>query len=86
MPLVYGSDEWTGTTLVATELPIRELRQPASSNSIQGGTSMQAYCLKCRSHRDINDAEQVTFKNGRPATRGKCSVCNSTVFRIGKAE
>jgi len=46
---------------------------------------MQAYCLKCRDHRDINDAQQVTLKNGRPATRGKCSVCAGTVFRIGKA-
>ncbi len=46
---------------------------------------MQAYCLKCRDHREIQDAQQVTLKNGRPATRGTCSVCKSTVFRIGKA-
>ena len=46
---------------------------------------MQAYCLKCRAHRDLNQAQQVTLKNGRPATRGKCAVCASTVFRIGKA-
>ena len=46
---------------------------------------MQVYCLKCRAHRDVNDAQQVTLKNGRPATRGKCSVCSATVFRIGKA-
>ena len=32
---------------------------------------MQAYCLKCRAHTDIHDAEQVTLKNGRPATRGQ---------------
>ncbi len=48
-------------------------------------SSMQAYCLKCRAHTDINDAEQVTLKNGRPATRGKCAVCTATVFRIGRA-
>ena len=48
-------------------------------------SEMQAYCLKCRAHTDINNAQQVTLKNGRPATRGKCSVCGSTVFRIGKA-
>ena len=46
---------------------------------------MQAYCLKCRTSRDIQNAQQVTLKNGRPATRGKCSVCAATVFRIGKA-
>ena len=46
---------------------------------------MQAYCLKCRSHRDVQDAQQVTLKNGKPATRGKCGVCGATMFRIGKA-
>ena len=46
---------------------------------------MQAYCLKCRDHRDISNAEQVELKNGRPATRGQCAVCDATVFRIGKA-
>ena len=46
---------------------------------------MQAYCLKCRAHRDVQDAQQVTLKNGKPATRGKCAVCGATMFRIGKA-
>lgn len=44
---------------------------------------MQAYCLKCRAHRDIGEANQVTLKNGRPATRGTCSVCSATVFMTG---
>jgi len=47
---------------------------------------LQVYCLKCREHREIKDPEAVTLKNGRPATKGKCSVCGSTVFRIGKAK
>jgi len=46
---------------------------------------MQVYCLKCRAHRDIKKSESITLKNGRPATRGKCSHCGRTVFRIGKA-
>ena len=45
---------------------------------------MEAYCVKCRAKRDIQDAEQVTLKNGRPATRGKCPTCGVNVFRIGK--
>lgn len=44
----------------------------------------QAYCFKCRDKRDIGNATQVTLKNGRPATRGNCPVCNTRVFRIGK--
>ncbi len=46
---------------------------------------MQAYCLKCRDHREIQNAQPITLKNGRPATRGTCSKCGSPVFRIGKA-
>lgn len=45
---------------------------------------MEAYCFKCRSKQEITDAEQVTLKNGRPASRGTCPVCGTKVFRIGK--
>lgn len=44
---------------------------------------MEAYCLKCRERREIPNPEAVTMKNGRPAARGKCPVCGSSVFKIG---
>ena len=44
---------------------------------------MTGYCMKCRESRDIQSAEQVTMKNGRPATRGKCAKCGTTIFKIG---
>ena len=46
---------------------------------------MIGYCLKCRETREIQDPEQITMKNGRPAIRGTCSVCNAGMYRIGKA-
>ena len=48
-------------------------------------TRMQAYCMKCRTKRDIKNPKQITMKNGRPATQGTCPVCAAKVFRIGKA-
>ena len=45
---------------------------------------MDAYCLKCRTKREIRNPTQVTLKNGRPATQGSCPVCGTKVFRIGK--
>jgi len=45
---------------------------------------MQAYCFKCRAKREIKDPQQVTMKNGKPATKGVCPVCGTTVYRIGK--
>ena len=44
---------------------------------------MQIFCLKCKAHRDVNEPEQVKMKNGKPATKGKCAVCGTSVYRIG---
>ncbi len=46
---------------------------------------MQAYCLKCRQKRDMNNPQQVSLKNGRPATQGSCPVCGTKMYRIGKS-
>ncbi len=46
---------------------------------------MTGYCMKCRERREIQNAQPVTMKNGRSATRGTCVECGSTMFRIGKA-
>jgi hypothetical protein len=44
----------------------------------------QAYCVKCRKKREIQNPRQVTLKNKRPAISGICPVCKTKVFRIGK--
>jgi hypothetical protein len=43
----------------------------------------QAYCVKCKSKRDMKNEKQVTMKNGRRAVSGTCSVCGTKMFRIG---
>ena len=45
---------------------------------------MQAYCMKCRTKREMKDAKAITMKNGRPATQGVCPVCGTKMFRIGR--
>jgi len=45
---------------------------------------MQAYCVKCRTKREMRNPQQITMKNGRPATTGICPVCGTKMFRIGK--
>ncbi|MBI2937274.1 MAG: hypothetical protein HYY22_11340 [Thaumarchaeota archaeon] len=44
---------------------------------------VQAYCVKCRTKRDIKNPQKITMKNGRPATQGTCPVCGTKVFKIG---
>ena len=46
--------------------------------------NVEAYCMKCRTKREIKNPKQITMKNGKPATQGTCSVCGTKVFRIGK--
>ncbi len=46
---------------------------------------MQAYCVKCRTKREMNDAKAITMKNGKPATQGVCPSCGTKMFRIGKS-
>lgn len=45
---------------------------------------MEAYCMKCRTKREMRNPQQVILKNGRPATQGSCPVCGTKLTRIGK--
>ncbi len=45
---------------------------------------MQAYCMKCRTKREMQDPEAVFTSNGTPATRGTCPVCGTKMFRMGR--
>lgn len=47
---------------------------------------MEAYCVKCKSKREMNEAAETIMKNGRKAMKGKCPSCGTGMFRImGKA-
>lgn len=46
---------------------------------------MQAYCVKCKTQREVVNPQEFAMKNGRPAVKGNCSVCGTTVNKIGKA-
>lgn len=43
----------------------------------------EGYCVKCKAKRQMKGESQVTMKNGRPATKGTCSVCGTKMFKIG---
>ena len=44
---------------------------------------MEAYCVKCRTKREIIDPQPVFTNNGTPATRGTCPECGTSLFRMG---
>jgi len=47
---------------------------------------MKAYCFKCKKMQEIKNPEQVILKNGKPAVKGVCPICNTKLFRMGKAK
>lgn len=42
----------------------------------------KGYCVKCKSKKEMKDEEKVTMKNGRKAMKGKCSTCNTGMYKI----
>lgn len=49
-----------------------------------GRSTMQAYCVKCRTQRDMNNPRDEMTKNGRPIIKGTCAVCGTGLNIIGK--
>jgi len=45
---------------------------------------MEAYCLVCKSKKEIRFSMNVTTKSGRPAVSGLCAGCSNKIIKIGK--
>src|SRR5438067_753114 len=58
---------------------------PQRHQTPKGGAVMaQGYCVKERKKVEIQNPQQVTMKNGRPAIQGVCPDCGTKIFKIGK--
>ena len=43
---------------------------------------MEAYCMKCKVKRELQEGKEHVMKNGRRAMKGKCATCGTSMFRI----
>ncbi|MBU1199475.1 MAG: hypothetical protein KKF46_00925 [Nanoarchaeota archaeon] len=43
---------------------------------------MEAYCVKCKKKKEMQNGKEVTTKNGRRMMKGKCPTCDTTMCRI----
>jgi len=48
------------------------------------GSMPEGYCVKERKKVEIQNPQQITMKNGRPAIQGTCPDCGTKIFKIGK--
>ena len=47
---------------------------------------MEAYCVKCKAKREVQDPQAVFTKSGTPAVKGVCPVCGTKLYRMGRTE
>jgi DNA topoisomerase-1 len=45
---------------------------------------MEAYCMKCRTKREIKDPVAAFNAKGSPVTTGTCPVCGTKLYRMGR--
>jgi len=45
---------------------------------------VEAYCVKCKTKREMQDPKPVFTAAGTPATEGVCPVCGTKMFRMGR--
>ena len=46
--------------------------------------ALEAYCVKCKTKREIQGAETAFNAAGSPVTKGTCAVCGTKIFRMGR--
>jgi len=71
-------------TVVATIQQWSEEVMADASPKVQ--TTIEAYCMKCKTKRRMLNPTEVTMKNGRIAIQGTCEVCGTGLYRIGRFE
>jgi len=45
---------------------------------------MQAYCITCRTRRQMSHPKPITTDNGKPAIKGECPKCGTKMYAIAK--
>jgi hypothetical protein len=58
--------------------------QPVHGSEANREVDMQAYCVKCRTQREMLTPRDETTKNNRPIIKGKCANCGTGLNIIGK--
>ena len=47
---------------------------------------MEAYCMKCKTKREMQDPVASFNAKASPVTIGVCAVCGTKLYRMGKTE
>ena len=53
-----------------------------SGKSAKVSVNVQAYCLRCKGHHVMKNAQTVTLKNKRKAMKGVCIECAGKMMKF----
>ncbi|MEP7292018.1 MAG: DUF5679 domain-containing protein, partial [Chloroflexota bacterium] len=48
--------------------------------------TLEAYCMKCKTKREIVNPQAAFNARATPVTKGTCPVCGTALFRIGATD
>ena len=69
---------------IEREMRTRDERSRDATLNRGGARSMaEAYCVKDKMKVEVQNAQRITMKNGKPALQGTCPKCGGKVFKIG---
>jgi len=94
MVLQWGAGHVLATPRSSTSGNTSKIKQSTSDASTNENAPLpqeqtalaqvEAYCIKCKTKRQMLNAREVTLKNGCLAVQGNCSVCGTQLIRMGK--
>ncbi len=47
---------------------------------------MEAYCMKCKTKREMNESQAAFNAKGSPVTIGACPICGTKLYRMGRTD
>lgn len=64
------------------------IRNPANQpiKNCVGEIALEAYCVKCKTKREIVNPQADFNAAGTPVTKGTCGECGTRLFRMGRTE
>jgi hypothetical protein len=62
---------------------MRDVGSRDATSSTRRNPMAEAYCVKDKKKVEVQNAERITMKNGKPALQGTCPECGGKVFKIG---
>jgi hypothetical protein len=68
---------------LAEHIPLPSQPVPPSEVTPETTPQVEAYCVKCKVRRVMQNPYATTTQTGRPAVRGTCPVCGSKMFKMG---